>query len=205
MAKKKGSNPRVQVTIKGEAVWPKLDVPDSYTAPGAKEPKVFYKTNIKVSDEDLKRLKAQFTKVARDFLEAEGEDLDDEWRPKLPFQKDKETKEVTIIATSGAKYKPPLFDSRNRRMPDDVAVGGGSVIKVNVTVNPYPMQGGGVNLYINAIQVLDLKEKAGFNGKSPFDEEDGFEFDGADRADSGSKGAQQERAGATQDDDEIPF
>jgi len=200
LAKQKKTFERPEIIITGEAVWPKLDVPDVYTPPKG-ETKTQYMTDLKVSDDDIKRFKVEWTKLARQYLEeVEGQDLDEDWRPKLPIIKDKKDKSLRLRATS--KNKPPLFDTKNRRLPDSVVVGGGSKIKIAVTVNPYPMQGGGVNLYLNMVQVIDLKAgRAGFDGKSRFDEvEDGFEYDASDEAPRGDHNTSQEYL-----DDEIPF
>lgn len=179
-------------------MWPKLDVPDTYTPKDGKA-KTRYMTNLKVSDDTLKALKAKFTQIAVAEMEREGNDVDEDWRPKMPFHKNKETKEITVVAASGEKYKPAAFDSKNRKLPDALAIGGGSIIALDVTINPYTGFGGGVNLYINCVQVIKLEEK-NVGGKSRFEEvDDGFEFDNA------SEGYPQTERLSKDEEDEIPF
>lgn len=178
-------------------MWPKLDVPDTYTPKDGKA-KTRYMTNLKVSDDTLKALKAKFTQIAVAEMEREGKDVDEDWRPKMPFHKNKETKEITVVAASGEKYKPAAFDSKNRKLPDDLAIGGGSIIALDVTINPYTGFGGGVNLYINCVQVIKLEEK-NVGGKSRFEETEGYSYEGG----GSSKSDDDEKA--NEDDDEIPF
>jgi len=104
----------------------------------------------------------------------------------LPWKKDKKNGDITLFAFSGEKFKPPVFDAKNRRLPDSVVVGGGSKVRIGVTVNPFDGFGGGVNLYLNAVQVLDLKQSEA--GKSTFEEAEGFAYTGDDdaAADTGS-------------------
>jgi hypothetical protein len=169
---KADKKPRLDVTITGELLWPKLDVPDVYQPLDKKgkpkgEPKVNYITNIRCSDAEHKRVKA----ILEEALS--GSDFDN---PTLPIKKNKEDKTLSFLAKSGKDFKPPAFDARNRRLPDDVAVGGGTKAKVNCTVNVYDGFGGGINLYINALQVLELVEKT--FGKSPFEETEGYSHEG---------------------------
>lgn len=61
-------------------------------------------------------------------------------------------------------------------MPAKVIIGGGSTIKLDVTVNPYTGFGGGINLYINSVQLLGLKQPDG----NRFEETEGFTCGGDD-------------------------
>lgn len=176
MAKK----PRILLPA-GIAVWPKLDVPDHYQPVDKKgrpngEPKIRYLTDVSYDDKTLEKVRAQILKITQENY---ADELEDGEQPKLTcFRKSKKTEEVTLQATSGAKFKPPVFDAKNQRVPDDVVIGGGSKIRLDVTVNYYSGFGGGVNLYINAVQLLELKESS--FGKSNFDEADGYTYgDGA--------------------------
>ena len=77
-----------------------------------------------------------------------------------------------------------MFDAKNRKVPAKVIIGGGSTIKLDVTVNPYTGFGGGINLYINSVQLLDLKQR----DANRFEETEGFTYGGddADEADESS-------------------
>lgn len=174
-----------RVIIEGIAVWPKLDVPDVYKPKKGPE-KIRYTTDLKMESKAF----AKFQK----FLEAKAKELmPDVDEPKMPFkaetEKDKdgkkrETGAMLVTATSGVKYKPPLFDAKNKKLPSDMALGGGSKIKLDVSINAFEISkdNSGINLYINAVQVIDFVEKG--VGKSNFEETDGFTFDGADEDES---------------------
>lgn len=185
---KADKKPRLDITITGELLYPKLDVPDVYQPLDKKgqpkgEPKIGYVTNIIPSDDELKRVRKIFDEALA------KEDFDN---PTLPIKKNKEDKTLSFVARSGAKFKPPCFDARNKRLPDDVAVGGGTKAKVNCTVNVYDGFGGGINLYINALQILELKEKT--FGKSPFEETEGYSHEG-NQADESDEDEREQGAG----------
>jgi hypothetical protein len=63
-----------------------------------------------------------------------------------------------------------------KKVPAKVIIGGGSTIKLDVTVNPYTGFGGGINLYINSVQLLDLKQR----DANRFEETEGFTYGGDD-------------------------
>lgn len=151
-------------------VWPKLNEPDVYT-PKKGDPKIRYVTDGKLEDADLKAVQKYLKDLAKKHLP-------DVEKPKLPFKIDKKTEDVLITASSGVKFRPPVFDAKNERLPADVVIGGGTKAKLDLTVNFYEIskENSGVNLYINGVQVLDLQE-GGF--KSNFEEAEGFTYKGA--------------------------
>jgi hypothetical protein len=87
-------------------------------------------------------------------------------------------KEELLQATSGEKNRPGLFDAKRNSIPLTTKIGGGSKAKLKVTVNVFEGFGGGVNLYIDQVQVIDLVE-GGQSKECAFEEEDGFEADGS--------------------------
>jgi hypothetical protein len=183
------------------AVWPKLDVVDVYKPESGPEQRRYVTDAAEVNAGDLEKVKAYLLKK---FKEAYP---DYENEPNMPFkeetQKDKKTGKksktgrILITAKSGEKFKPPMFDAKNKRIADDVAIGGGTKFKLDLTIFPYKMtsKNAGITLYINAVQVLDLVEKG--IGKSNFEEADGFEYEG--------DGKPQSSFGATDDKGEDPL
>jgi hypothetical protein len=153
----------------GIAVWPKLDKTDVYQPidkkgrPSGAEKRRFI-TGVKYNDEDHRKVDDFLKQCLQDF------DLED---GKLPWKKLK-TGELTLEATSDDR--PPVFDAKNRGVPEKVIIGGGSTIKLDVTVNPYTSFGGGINLYINYVQLLDLKQREA----NRFEETEGFTYGGDD-------------------------
>ena len=57
---------------------------------------------------------------------------------------------------TGEQFKPSVFDAYGRPLPEGVKVGNGSMAKVNCSPTPYPGFGGGITLYLNAVQVTEL-------------------------------------------------
>ena len=156
----------------GIAVWPKLDQVDVYQPIDKKgrpsgAAKRRFITRVKYNDEDRRKVDDFLKQCLKNFNLEDG---------KLPWKKDKKTGELTLEATSGEKYRPPVFDAKNRKVPAKVIIGGGSTIKLDVTVNPYTGFGGGINLYINSVQLLDLKQR----DDNRFEETEGFTCGGDD-------------------------
>lgn len=154
----------------GTAVFPKLDKVDVYQPKNAKgQPngaeKRTWNTRVKYSDEDHREIDNWLKKLAKDA----GLKTVTNW----PWKKDKKTGEVTLMVSSGEEYKPGLYDAKNKPLPADVVIGGGSQIKVNVSPFVYEGLGGGIKLYLNAVQLIKLER--GGNGVSPFEEDEGYE------------------------------
>jgi hypothetical protein len=176
----------------GIAVWPKLNEVDVYQPTDGKgrpsgAEKRRYITNVKFNDEDHRAVDAWLDGILKEF------DLED---GKKPWRKDKKTGELTLTATSGEDYRPAVYDAAKQEVPPTVKIGGGSKIKLYVTANPYTGFGGGVNLYINSVQLLELKQR----DENPFDEEDGFKAPSK----TSPKADEEDRADDTEDE-EIPF
>lgn len=164
------------ITPVGIARYPKLDAIDVFQPldkkgrPNGAE-KRRYITGIIFSESDLEGVKSKLSAKAAELIP-------DCENPKLPIKKDKKTGQFFLEATSGEKFRPTVFDAKNNKIPAGLAIGGGSKIKLDLSINAYEGFGGGINLYMNAVQVLELVEKG--EGKSNFGEEDGFEFSGED-------------------------
>jgi hypothetical protein len=153
----------------GTAVFPKLDKVDVYQPKNSKgqnsgEEKRTWNTRIKFNDEDHRAVDAWLKKLAKDA----GLKSVANW----PWKTDKKTGEISLMVSSGEEYKPGLYDAKNKALPAGVVIGGGSTIKANVKPFVYEGLGGGVKLYLNAVQVLKLEAGRGA-GVSPFEEEQG--------------------------------
>lgn len=165
---------------KGTLIFPKLNEPDDYKG------KRQYKTRIEFSDEDHRKVDAWLKKIAKDGGVS-----------KLPWVKDKKTGKISLQAKSGEDHPPPFIDAKGNKIPrSKVRVGGGTMARVGVTANVYDGFGGGVNLYIDGVQIIDLKASSRFQ----VEEEEGFTWDGSDDEDE----AEAPTANADMDDD-IPF
>jgi hypothetical protein len=187
------------------AVWPKLNEVDVYQPvdkkgrPSGAEKRRFL-TRMEFNDEDHRKVDDFLKKQLKAF------DLED---GKLPWKEEKrdgkKTGKLHLEATSGADYPPPFFDAKGNEVPrSKVKIGGGSIIKVDVTVNPYTGFGGGINLYINSVQVIELKQRS----TNRFEvEEGGFVFSedhtSNDEDETSDDGAS--KATSHDMDDDIPF
>lgn len=179
-------------------VWPKLNEVDVYQPvdkkgrPNGAE-KRRYIANLKFNDADHREVDAWLDGILKDA------DLED---GKKPWRTDKKTGEITLVATSGEDYRPTVYDAKKQEVPVTVKIGGGSKAKVYVTVNTYTGFGGGINLYINSLQLLELVTRS----DNPFDEEDGFTSDEPAPA-KAAGGEDQGGPEGIEDDDgsDIPF
>lgn len=176
---------------KGTLVWPKLNEIDVFKPKSGKEKRRFI-TNIKFSDEDHRKVDAYLKKVMKEGGQPNGQ---------LPWKTDKKTGEITLQAASGEKYPPALLDAKGNEVPrSKVQVGGGTLAKVGITPNVYDGFGGGVNLYLNFVQILDLKVKQRFSVEA----EAGFTYSGDDAGDE-SEDLDDAPGDNSDMDDDIPF
>jgi hypothetical protein len=190
---------------KGTAVFPKLNEIDVYQpkTPSGKNngpEKRRYITNVKFSDEDHRKVDGYLKKQ----LKANG--LPE--TAKLPWKKDKKDGSLSLQMTSGEDYPPPFVDAAGNEVPrNKVKIGGGSIIKPDVSINAYDGFGGGINLYINQIQIIELKTRV----LNKFEAEaGGYTYNGGDADattedldDTDDVGAPE--APDTDTDDDIPF
>jgi len=70
--------------------------------------------------------------------------------------KDVKTGNLVVTFKTGAQFKPSLFDKYGRALADGTLIGNGSKVRVNFSPVAYEGFGGGITLYLNAVQVLDL-------------------------------------------------
>lgn len=80
---------------------------------------------------------------------------------------------------SVVKREPTMFDARGKKLVNRPQVGGGSTLKVAITMMPYHMESTnevGVTFYLNAVQILDLVSGGERTAEAyGFGEEDGYE------------------------------
>lgn len=196
------------VTPEGIALYPRLSEPDSRFG----EPR--YEVTVKFSGEEAEALKAQLETLAEEAL-ANQQQLDPKFKklkalavPLKPVMDD-EGNEVEGEFTLQAKCKafittkqgstipnkPAVIDAKKN--PIDVAVWGGSKIKVAIQLIPFSTFGGGISARLKAVQVLELVTASGVSGM--FEVEDGFE------AEETAKATPKPAAEDADDNDDIDF
>lgn len=174
---------RITLTLPaGIFVYPKLDTPDVFVHPKTgKKGDPTYILNTAYEGDTLKQVQKVITDAAKK--------LTGEKNPTVPFRTIKSKKGdeyIVLVAKTKRKDKqgnllrPLIVDAKNKKLPDDVSIGGGTKGKPNITLSVLP-DGDGVHAYLNAVQVLDLKEA----NRSPFDQTEGFEYGAEGEASSG--------------------
>lgn len=63
-----------------------------------------------------------------------------------------------VTFKTGEKFKPPVFDRFGIAIPETILIGNESKVRVSYTPVPYEAFGGGIALYLNACQVVELVE-----------------------------------------------
>jgi len=85
---------------------------------------------------------------------------------KLPIKQEigedeQPTGRMQISFKTSEKFKPDVFDKFGKKIPENVLLGNGSKVRVAYTINKYDGFGGGINLYLSAVQVVELVEYQG--------------------------------------------
>jgi hypothetical protein len=190
-------------------VYPKFETPDVYVDPKTKKAGApSYKTDAKdFTDGSIAKAQAFVTaELVKLFPDMDpttrrrtlpnGDTKTVHW----PFKTDKDGN-VTLTAKTGRTNKAgelmrvPLFGANNKKLPDTIYPGGGTVARLDLTLNAMPNDGG-INFYINAVQVLKLEESS--FGKSNFAPTDGYVYEAEEEPkertsfDAGTAGAADE-------------
>lgn len=180
------------------ARYPKISKPDTE---GQYADGKFKTDGVPLEDSDLEAFETKLLEAAKQFWPDVAED--EISLPVKDFYKNKEAKEAGEVEARGftlkSKYRPACFDAKKKKLPEGVAIGGGSVIRVASSIFPWSKTSKmkvkdakgkvsveetteyGVGLRLGDVQVRELMQGGGSGDGSAFDEvEDGFEYEGAD-------------------------
>jgi hypothetical protein len=85
---------------------------------------------------------------------------------KLPIKHEEDeagqrTGRLYVTFKTGEKFKPEVFDRYGQPIPESVLIGNESKVRISYTVNHYEGFGGGINLYLSAVMVMELVEYKG--------------------------------------------
>lgn len=167
----------------GTAVYPAITRPDTkFHALGA------YKANVKMSESAAAPFMKIINDAARAYLGKVLPKTDNPCWKRVVDDDGEETGEIEfkigvknqIVKATGKTWdrKPLVIDSKKKEMPTDVAVWGGSKIRVQAEIDEWEFSGKkGISLRPMVVQVLELVTGGDRNDLSAFDEEDGFETD----------------------------
>ena len=71
-----------------------------------------------------------------------------------------------------------MFDAKNKRLPENVLIGGGTIARVSATIFAYKIgTNTAIGIRLGKVQVKELVEYQG-GDSSPFDETEGFTLEG---------------------------
>jgi hypothetical protein len=153
----------VQVSPRGTLIWPWIRTPDTRFDSEGK-----YKVTLLLDPADAAA--DAFIKQINSYVESVGGK-----NSPCKDHKDKDGNDTDKVAvTFGSAYKPAVFDSHRNKVPDEVDPGNGSEVRVAYTVNVYDGFGGGVNLYLKAVQIVSYKPKEASASDLGFGDEEGW-------------------------------
>ncbi len=108
---------------------------------------------------------ARFTEAVKRRLDALPQQVDKKTQKPIEKQdpikyelddNDRPTGRMYVTFKTGEKFQPGVFNKYGEAIKDKV--GNGSKVRVSFTPVPYEAFGGGLALYLNAVQVLELVE-----------------------------------------------
>jgi len=200
MSKEKKEKAEMFVSPKGKALFIYLDEPaPPYKGKG--KPK--YKISL-VLDANKKEVKAFLNMLAKDTKDNAGGEKKKPYKAHKDYESGEETGEQIVTFTT--TFQPPVVDHEKKPINlGAVKIGFGTIAKVSYKKNYYDE---GMNLYLQAVQILGLVSYDGSNGAEAFAEEKQEEgFESAQVKEDEEIAAFNEDTGAegTVDEEEIPF
>ena len=188
----KQEKPQKQLTPVGEAKWAHVHTPKAAFTDKIGhtkgEPKYAIEVYFGADDPAWKTWAAQVMAKLRELPDHIDKKTGETLKKQTPIkreldQDDKPTGRFYVTFKTGEKFKPGVFDAFGN--PTNSLIGNGSKVRVNYSGNVYDAFGGGINFYLNAVQVVELVEyqsqtAAGYGfdvaeapaqGGSTFDEE----------------------------------
>lgn len=173
-------------TAKGTAQWFKVNT----TVNEFQGKEQGYEAPVLFDEKETKRLVELAKRTLKeaqespDFQDNKGKPKKWMNEPFMPFSTDENGKTTFrfkcshLLKDSEERRYVPVFDAKGTPIGHDVAIGNGSIVKVNFSPSAYHVNANvnGVKFFLNAIQVIDLVTFG--NGTADafgFDEEEGYE------------------------------
>lgn len=146
-----------KVTPIGLAKWAHLHKPKSpYKDKG--EPK--YQIDIVFDPKDL-----AWNAWAKELTESVKKAGEQSPIKKELDDNDEPTGKYYVTFKTSDKFKPNVFDKHGQPLTD-AKIGNGSKVRISYMENEYKAFGGGINLYLNAVQVIELVEFQSYSAAS---------------------------------------
>lgn len=179
------ANDKIQiVTAKGEILYPKIRQTETFNGEDTGKYTVTFKPSKEEADKLIERLEREW-EAAKQSSELKGKVYKKGTLPNLGWREDKDgdivfkAKTSAVIKTKKGetiKREVPVYDSKGKPITEDI--GHGSIGRLSITPAPYHTASTnyGLVLYLNGIQVVDLKPPGSFNSAESlgFGEEDGY-------------------------------
>lgn len=158
-----------KVTPVGEAKWAHLQKPKPpYEGKG--DPKyqidVFFDPANQEWKQWVEKVKTTLQTLPQQVNKKTGETVPKQSPIKKEFDSnDNPTGRLYVTFKTSDKFKPQVYDKFGQPYPDGTLVGNGSKVRVSYIENSFEAFGGGINFYLNAVQVLELVEYAAQTAK----------------------------------------
>lgn len=95
-------------------------------------------------------------------------------------ENDQPTGRFYVTFKTGEQFRPQVFDRYGQPLAENALVGNGSKVRISYVTGEYKEFGGGIALYLNAVQVVELVEYKSHDARSY-----GFEVETAPAAAGG--------------------
>lgn len=150
------------VTPVGEAKWCHIHTPKA-PFEGKGTPKYQVDVIFKQDDPEWSKWAKAVMEKLRALPELTDKKTGNKISKQTPIKReldenDQPTGRWYVTFKTNDKFKPGVFDSYGKVIPETVLIGNGSLVRVNYCENVYDAFGGGINFYLNAVQVVALVE-----------------------------------------------
>lgn len=195
------------VTPRGTALYPKIDQPYKYSEAANRsvpDPDGEFELRVIFDAEATETIKSAVKMWASNHDNPKVSKAKKmPWRPEVQDGEETDRFVVTFKQygkdKEGRKRTIAQFDAKANKLPASFKLTNGSEVKVNFHPYYYSAQGGGIKLYLDAVQVLKYVP---MQERSVFDQEDdGFVYE--DEVESNT--TNDEEGFIEEEDDEIPF
>jgi len=181
----------------GIAHYPYISKPDTQAVEKGYATQPMYKVNLSIPSEEAQPIIEQINAILLAGIKAEKEKSPKKKikQAPLPYSNeldDDETETGNVIVKFKSKFKPSVFDAKNKPMVDH-NIYGGSEIRVGGMISFYnsPSVGCGVTLRLGGVQVIQYVEGTSGADSFGFEETEGFS--------DGSVAASEESANTQED------
>lgn len=193
----KKEKPIRMVTPIGEAKWAHIHTPKP-PFEGKGNPKYQIDVVFSGDDEEWKAWATDLAAKVKALPQQVNKKTGEVYSKQQPIKRELDDNDIAtgrfyVTFKTSDKFKPGIFDKSGHIIPPEILIGNGSLVQVAYTENVYDAFGGGINLYLNAVKVVELVE---YQNKTA----QGYGFDVEDAPVSAF-----DIAGVKKDAEDVPF